>query len=170
MVRLPAIFSSRGSAMPDVRCCECGYLSLREVYNRELYSPEANYRETGETPIASSLSPFPVCLMRACDFRRELKVAKEGHHSDSVKIVDVIRRDRPCDEFTTWQQGFSPKEHLEMNILKEQQAAHDKQAAIERQWRKEDTRFRFVELIVMGGIVTLVSVIVQIVAAFISRN
>lgn len=147
--------------MPNVRCCDCGYLSLREVYNRELYSPEATYRETGEPPMASSISPFPICLMRACDFRTELKVQREGHHSSSVKIVDVIRRDRPCDKFTIWQQGLSPKEHLQMDIL-------ERQAERDRKWRQEDVAMAkeamkvsvrsYLVAAVIGAIATLAAV------------
>lgn len=68
-----------------------------------------------------------------------------------------------CSAFTTWRQGYTPKEHVEMSLVEEQ-----------REWQRnrdrDDRRWRIIELAIMGIIVTLVSVAAQIIAAFIERG
>ena len=89
------------------------------------------------------------------------------------ELLDLLQRERECAEFTPWYQGFTPKEHEEMldrQRLREWQAKREDE---DRRWRedqrKEERRWRFIELLVFGGLVTIVYVVAQIVAALIQR-
>jgi hypothetical protein len=98
----------------------------------------------------------PICAIWAFDLPAEAKDESERER------LDVFTRDRDCTQHTTWQHGFTPKEHIEMNLLQQQKELEDhrreqeqawqrqrdeddrqwreKQASQEHEWRKEDTR------------------------------
>jgi hypothetical protein len=97
----------------------------------------------------------------------------------------VIAMHRDCDEFTPWMQGFTPKEHVEMQ--QEQARLHwqERREEADRRWREEqadqahrwrqddqrsEARWRWFELLVMAVIVTGVSGFAQIAAALIERG
>ena len=97
------------------------------------------------------------------------------------EFLRVINEDRECDCFTEWQQGYSPREHAEMmmneatlKIQRDESEAdrnwRERQARRDHQWRRSEAKWRQRELLVMGVIVTLVSVAAQIVSAFIERG
>jgi hypothetical protein len=58
----------------------------------------------------------------------------------------VIQAERPCDAFTQWHQGFSPKEHSEMQLTEELRKWEQEQRQRDRQWqedrRKEDLEWQ----------------------------
>jgi len=92
---------------------------------------------------------------------------------DEEKTFGAIQEERNCPAFMQWHPGFSPKEHREM--LHQDRMLHwqrDRENE-DRQWRedqrKEERRWRLIELLVLGGFVTIVLVIAQIVAALIQR-
>ena len=193
MLPLPAFpFKSRGCDVPEkVSCQNCGFLGFRHIKTREIVEAEEGVRQGGNwMPVEGNkflYEEHPICFARAVDF---FTVMGSGGLPEKRRKELLSLRD--CDKFTPWVQGFTPKKHLEMNLLQQQQErldrreredrewrrkhdederiARDNQAKLERQWRKEDTRFRLTELLVMGGLVTLILVIVQIVAAYIQRG
>ncbi|MDZ4687897.1 MAG: hypothetical protein SH850_22720 [Planctomycetaceae bacterium] len=122
----------------------------------------------------------PVCFVNATNFHQEI-----GGEATQGSVLTAIKADRSCDEFVSWTQGFSPKEHAEMlqqQALREWQRERDdadrawrerqadrehawreQQADRERHWRKEDRRTAMMNLIVaaavglIGGAVTLIA-------------
>lgn len=61
--------------------------------------------------------------------------------SDMERCVQEFNRERSCESFVGWQQGSTPKEHMEMKDREE-----------ERKWRsRQDWK-----LIVVAGIFTIV--------------
>jgi hypothetical protein len=135
--------------------------------------PQGNIPPAGQIVEISSLtrttgaSEFPhdvLCFQRIIQF--PIRPSNED-------LVVLLQRDRECAEFTTWHQGFTPKEHREISDrerLREWQAQREDE---DRRWRedqrKEERRWRLIELVVLGGFVTIVLVIAQLVAAFIQR-
>ena len=90
-------------------------------------------------------------------------------------VVRFLEHPRDCNDFTEWQQGFSPKEHLEMNRLEEQrnwQERRDKEREEDnrnwrkereednRNWRRSERHWRVFEIIFVGVVVALVSAII----------
>lgn len=171
--------------MPDnVKCAECGYLAVRHVETRQLLDAEIAFREQGSLPSRRSpdwigipiYDELPVCFARAVSFRQEIKTP-----ASDERRLDCVQKQRNCDKITDWHQGFTPKEHREMLLSKEaleiqrEEQANDRiwrdtQATKDHEWRKEEAAWRRKELWVMGGIVTFVSVVAQIISAFIERG
>lgn len=187
-------------------CAKCGYLSLRDVSNRELVEAERDYREKLQLPPlgpGKGREDVPLCFLAAFDFRAAIKDLETREREATLRVAVLSEHREPCQSFFPWRQGFTPKEHAEMNLLERQRAAEQSRREQEHQWqqerdradrtwreaqaqqardwraedeaqeredRKHERRWKWIELIVMGGIVTLVSVVAQIVTALISRN
>lgn len=116
------------------KCSECGFLAIQNLHDRRLIEAEATYRESGELILIQPdvrIDRHPVCLMRACNLRRE------ANDSDSPKsFLPVIQGERDCRQFTEWQQGMSPQEHrdmLQQKMLLEWQQQRDED---DRKWRE----------------------------------
>lgn len=107
----------------QVKCRDCGYLALRKKDTRELVDAEECYRKDGTVPGPgmsdkpdSHLRVFdvhyekpPICFVRAADLRKE-----SGENAE--KRAEVVNRPRKCAKFTSWEQGFTPKEVVEMRL------------------------------------------------------
>ena len=52
--------------------------------------------------------PLPICAKTVFNFR------DEANPGDSGKILEAMKKERPCSEFTRHHIGLSPKEHREM--------------------------------------------------------
>ena len=175
--------------MPDkVKCSQCGFLAARHSQTRQLLDAETVLRERGKLP-SSIYDEHPICFVNMIDFRGSDAI---GLSPNEDKCKEVLQSERLCEGFVPWMQGFTPKEHKEMllteaslRIQKEQAEAdreerrrreeadrrwRDDQSAKDHAWREAESRWRRHELIVMGGIVTLISVVAQIAAAFIERG
>ena len=103
-------------------CSNCGLLARREVFG-EVAEADMRFRQSG---ISTGLALFPTCTAMAADLERELTKLNSNESGDA--ILKVIQKDRSdCPEWTPWMRGFSPKEHREMLIRKEEQ---DRYAAL----------------------------------------
>ncbi|TXT21823.1 MAG: hypothetical protein FD138_3960 [Planctomycetota bacterium] len=123
-------------------------------------------------------------------FMREPSVSRDFQHAaDSAKkdrnyhghFLRVINEERCCERFTPWTQGLTPREHREMLDQKQLLAYQKEREDSDRQWRqsqaqqdyvwrRDEARWRRIELVVMGIIVTLVTVVTNVVCAFIQRG
>jgi hypothetical protein len=152
-----------------VKCIDCGYLTLRRNSTRELVEVEAEIRDTGEIPkdhygprdIQPLYDPPLIC------FRNKFKLYEEQNAVTGVgpagRILAVINKERPCDKFKKWVQGFTPKQHVEMDLIERQQASIDRKD-------RRDWWWRIFELFVMAVIVTAVSILGNIWAALVERG
>jgi hypothetical protein len=88
-----------------------------------------------------------VCFVRALPEKESQEVLKGT--KESLKIID---KDRECYRFTEWRQGFTPKEHREMQLSEdlrkwqEEQKRRDQEREDrlekERESRRQDERER----------------------------
>lgn len=113
-----------------VKCIDCGYLANRNKESRELVEVERSENGDINNPLVlvrgsfdSGLSSWlpvyddPVCFARANNLQSEIRVEPVETSPESVftkKIRGVITKERTCGRFTDWQQGLTPKEHMEM--------------------------------------------------------
>ena len=183
------------------RCADCGLLGMRAMFSREIVEAEFAYRNdgkivrvvTGQTP-HPAYEDYPLCLARKRDFRKDSK----GECAPD-KMLAVIQEEWNCLEFTEWNQGFTPKEHIEMGILELSRKQHreDEERHVRRQeesekrhqdwqekeqkWRREEAersenalrqanRHHLVNLIVFGILITIVASVAQIFAALVERG
>lgn len=127
----------------------------------------------------------PICFMVETEAMREsqeVAEASERDKDDADKHFQAfIAKPRVCESFTPWIQGLTPREHREMldqrQLLTFQKEREDSdrewrrsQAEQDHIWRRDEARWRRIELVVMGIIVTLVTVVTNIVCAFIQRG
>lgn len=121
-----------------VKCADCGFLASRLRQTRDLVETEIRLRESWNQFIAMGSSNLyalrPVCFVRAADFEVEMG------GPPIPPAPDAINRERDCDKFTPWMQGFSPKEHKEMlsdaEMKKWQAAESERQRAFEAKQTK----------------------------------
>ncbi len=117
--------------MGTPECCEkCGYLGIRNAATLQLVEVDEAFRELAITPpglngLKSVYTGKPVCAVMAHDLASECKA------SHGQPVLDVFRLKRDCGDrgkSITWQRGFTPKEHVEMQLLDEQRAWQEQQA------------------------------------------
>ena len=132
-----------------VKCADCGFLALLNIRTRQLVDVEDSIRAGGGIPSDSAgyfYDERPFCFIRKFNFCDEV-----GPRADNGARIAVISKQRDCDGFTEWHQGFSPKEHVEMTLLEEQRewqrkreeadmVAREQQATREHKWRLEDAQ------------------------------
>ena len=151
----------------EVKYIDCGYLTLRRWNTRELAEVEAEIRENGNIPrdtLAPPVQPLYdpplICFRRRYDLHLE---QSEGGGGLPEKTVAVMNKPRVCEKFRKWEQGFTPEDHIEIDLIERQEDRFNRRDISDRRWR-------LFELFVMGVIVTIVSVCGQIAAAFIERG
>jgi hypothetical protein len=106
--------------MPEnVKCADCGYLAVRHFQTRQLLDAEDTFRTNGTIPQVQLdlrthcwiYDDWPVCFANEISFREASEI---GRVSDSETRTRAIHKERNCNSFTPWKQGFTPKEHEEM--------------------------------------------------------
>lgn len=126
-----------------VRCVNCGFYSVRHVQTRELVDAELRSRQSGFMPtIAISANhnlpaydEYSVCFVRQAGFMHEI-----NRPCNEAAREKAANDERDCRRFTTWIQGFSPKEHLEMIQEKDRLEWQAKQAQDQRDFQAEQAR------------------------------
>ena len=111
------------------KCQDCGYLSIRNPDTTQLEEATKPTRDTGQRYDGKEV--FPECAMMNADIKGEC-------HDRQKEFRSVITKERDCDEHTAWMPGFSPKEHLKMNILQrereQQRIFQEKMSALQREF------------------------------------
>ena len=159
-------------------CSECGYLAMSNATTNSLDGADSRLRTTGNRP-SNYFDNRPLCLVRCASFASKMDTTPQA-------ILAAITSEIDCHEFTEWFQGFSPKEHLEMNFFevarrrdedraeadrlwREMQANQDRewkesQSARERVWRSEDRSLSFTTLIA-GALISFLSLVGGLIGA-----
>lgn len=148
----------------SVKCKDCGYLAVQCDTTRQWIEASRDFRNTGfiewesfartgqwEDP--SSLAgrriyrEEPACFRGKADFVAELELFGHGRIPGEEERCKVFDKERDCDGFRRWQLGFTPKEHLEMDLLEKQRDWQQREAQLQRDWQvaqeaKADSRHR----------------------------
>ena len=111
-----------------VKCADCGFLTLRDKTTGSLVEVNDDYRVSGNVPdyIAAykEYHNYPICFVMAYDLMPEVEEAAKKQFFDKSDdwgkyVIEVITKERDCKTkcstlgFAKYQQGFTPKEHLE---------------------------------------------------------
>jgi hypothetical protein len=90
-----------------VKCCDCGFLCVRNRETQELVEVPEYWRQTGQVP-RKQLDAIPCCFVKAVPLHREmLPVAKEEEWAQN--FLTITSKERDCPKFTPWQEGYTPK-------------------------------------------------------------
>ena len=125
-----------------VRCAECGYLAIREVKKWTLCEAERKYRDDLTTPPNGPDREYqfvPVCFAGEVSFAESLQGSEKEKRAE---CRSAISRDRECPSFTSWKPGFSPKEHVDMQLVREQREWQQGEEKRRREWQKEQEEDR----------------------------
>ncbi len=124
------------------KCSVCGYLAARHVESREIVEVEKQARSTGhlDQNAMGKIELVPLCFVRHIDIASQVA----GTGKDRIRSTkSIIQQDRECGSFTPWTQGFTPKEHLAMNMLKQLEEQirlnTEKREEKQRQWEEQRT-------------------------------
>ena len=181
------------------KCAECGFLTLRDEATGLLVEVIDDYRVSGRVPDIAAYRRYhnyPICFAMAWDLIPEVEEAAQSQVTEQNNdwgeyVLEVITKDRDCvttDKtlgYTKYQQGFTPKEHMEMldrqwllDFQSRREQAdrewREEQRHLDLEWREEQEkkaskRHRW-DLIVFGLIVTSILSVTTIIAAYIERN
>ncbi len=128
--------------MSLVKCRDCGMLTVYCPGENEFIEINSLYRKEGsKNGIHAQNQGSPtVCFLSAHDIHAEMVelVQTASSANQSQRALQIIGKERECESFCKWRQGFSPKEHVEM--LRE-----DEKNLSDREWqmRMEDERKKF---------------------------
>jgi hypothetical protein len=120
-------------AMSEVRCVDCGLLALRGTQVDEIFEANLEFRETGKATSPQGkwiYQPTPLCFARAVDLHKKLK--EKGY----PEIIGAITQAIDCNSFVPWMQGYSPKEHADMELQRQILELHRKREDADRDWRE----------------------------------
>jgi hypothetical protein len=110
-----------------VKCSECGFLAVRNAESRNLEEVEFKSRQDGNIGKQRYVL-VPVCFAMATSFDEEAKeLQKLPEYAERRNKIDeyispnwsaitktIIHKERQCNSFVQWHQGFTPKEHRQM--------------------------------------------------------
>lgn len=176
-----------------MKCAECGFLAARNITTRELEEAEDTFREKGIPPniidddgrLRPKHEQLPLCFAQRYNLRDEFKEFAGKDSADYLSVFNVLNEERECEAFRKWQQGFTPKEHMEMQREERRMNFQAEREDADRKWReeqrREDLRWREEQeekaekrhrwdLIILGVVATLIICIATIVAAYIERG
>ncbi len=72
---------------------------------------------------------------RAFTLHKEQRNEIGGNVSPAQRILCVINKERRCNKFKKWEQGFTPKEHAEMDLIERDKARQDARDESARQFQ-----------------------------------
>jgi hypothetical protein len=123
-----------------VKCADCGYLGVREIESNRFVNPSTTQRRGGQPPPNFNGNAItrtePNCVLGACDLECELS------GPGTAPAANVMSKERLCEHFTDVIPGLSPKEHIDMNVLKQQEEFHRKCLEDDRRWRESQETAR----------------------------
>jgi hypothetical protein len=145
MVSLPVRIVN-GAIMQAKTCVNCGFLTWRiDGDFVELMEHERNSSNEWDRK--------PICFVRATTFQPDPSMVDpdDSRLTDRGAFFLDLTRNRECEKSRIWEQGYSPKDHAEMQqqdaIREWQKKCEDddrawraSQAERDRQWRIEDQK------------------------------
>ncbi len=174
-----------------VKCSECGFLSAKNMTTRNLEEVEGEFRRSGNSPngIMSGKEidyprhkEYPICFVQKYDL---IDSFERISGQKPARFLTIINKERECELFTKWQQGFTPKDHREMMDRDKMLKWQTEREEVDRKWRedqrkddllwradqeqKASRRHRW-DLIIIGIVATLLICGATIAAAFIARG
>lgn len=127
------------------KCSECGFLARWDSEKFVFHEAHKFFRDKGrlESEVFNENKCTPFCFIQKADLALEIHRDSHGVGPSTMepKVVAAMGADRVCDGFTSWIQGFHPKEQKQMllndEMVKAQQRHADaslKTATITARW------------------------------------
>ena len=142
----------------NVKCCDCGFLAVRNKQTRQLMEAELEIRANHETK-DTIYELLPICFRMEEQLEDDISQLKRGTKlagKTGISWIDismVTDRYRDCISFTKWQQGWTPREHFDMDLMKEQKNQENIRNSVNHRWRIAE----FVALVIIVPVVTVIT-------------
>jgi hypothetical protein len=160
----------------SVKCADCGFLALRHKTTRQLVEVEERTRRDGAIPHNPAFNdeccePTPVCFVESRYLADEFDNADvKGGRFEKLRHVLTNSRESECNgKFVKWRPGFSPKEMLEMEMLKEQRRWQERESEKNRSFEVEQGGLNRRQQRLSLGIAIL-AVVVSVLVALLKSN
>ena len=144
-----------------VKCANCGFLAVRKIETRELVDAEDETRDNGHLAVTPH-GHRPIYDGRLICFVQAFPLIKEtGPNPGAPERKTVAQKERRCERFVEWRQGFTPKEHQEMIDRERQQKREDDRDESQRNFLAGQARqtnrhnLRMFALTIVGILVAL---------------
>ena len=141
-----------------VHCVACGFLVLRELTSRRLLEANDEFRDVGAPKAGQNVEVLAYCFRMKANLGKD--IAEYDSQGRDKKILGVINTERRCDGFEEWRPNFSPREHMDMVLQREQREWQERRDNEMRNWQERQQRsdrgFRL-WLVVIGGLLVLLS-------------
>ena len=102
------------------KCSECGFLAMWNSIHSTFSEAHKHYREHGYLPneALSMNTGVPACFIQKADLEKEFysDESLSSIPTTQGKVKALCGRERNCDGFIPWIQGFHPKERQDMKI------------------------------------------------------
>ena len=170
----------------QIKCADCGFLSVISRDNGMYIEADRAYRLEGEEGFGGMEGKGVFCEPHCSIHYQSIHTEPLSADGGSVKLVETgggiislkneqgedvmgkavvanITKLRFCDGFFLWRPGFSPKEHCEMLDRQRWQEWQEAQ-------RKEDKHWRIIELIVIAIVTVILAGVFTIIGSFIERG
>lgn len=106
--------------LSQARCHNCGFLAVWRTKDQELEEAPEFYRKNGELEVlGADRTTAPKCFIRKADLQKEVLSDPDSILTYGEAVKKCIQKDRACEAFTLWRQGFTPKEHRQMLLTEE---------------------------------------------------
>jgi hypothetical protein len=154
------------------RCSECGFIAARIWRTREFIEIDDRKRDSGniKDEFGGDLESIPACFVNRFNIKEEVEAARKAAHDEPTRnsigelippywpnyVKEVLNRERACEYFIKWQQGFTPKEHREMMDRERMQKWQMEREEADRKWRSKEQW----QLVIVAGIFTLLGAII----------
>lgn len=142
-----------------VRCDRCGFLALRQLRDKQLVETNEHYRNKVNTAIWDMMESHegtPLCFVRHIDIQKIVYEAmtKAGELRQDV-IFRIVHKERYCNDFTKWVQGFTPKEHYEMTDREKW-----------REWQRSDRKWHIIGACAQAFIIAALAGLFAVISIF----
>lgn len=183
-----------------VKCAKCGCVAIRDRKTGRFEEVDGGIRDTGKFSSQKLHDRYFTglfCFRLSHDLQSETGFhAVEKNESAQVAArKNCLEKHRHCDKIIPWTQGFSPKEHVEMDMIERQRDWQRQCEESDRLWREQRTEedrkwresqeknaanrhvetlrqastFHWREIVVFGAIVTAIMVGTQLLSAYLTK-
>ncbi|MCP3682601.1 MAG: hypothetical protein GY861_07925 [bacterium] len=155
----------------DKECGRCGFLALRNLHTRNLDEVGEDIRNTGELPHNPHRKGFYLYERNPICFAMEINIFDE---QDKDRFLRYLNEIKSCDSFIEWKQGFTPKEHSEMQIAKLEKEYREESRKKDQEFQEllldKQNKRQSKNLLIAGALAITASILGAIAGAIISAN
>lgn len=155
------------------RCINCGFLGERlkasGSHNIECFGVTKQQRLHGQITIEGYYEVVPCCFVGKYNLPEELGDISWMVPKYHEKVSEIIGRDRHCEDWYTWREFLSPKDHYEefkMRQLEQDRREWQKWMAEQAERERKQSDKMLLRWTILGIVLGVLLAIMQLIGAF----